>query len=100
MTLNRWAVRRDSNEDEIVRALRRCGYRVWLHDQPLDLLVCFQRIRERGRGFGFLEIKVPGKEHATTPAQNRFFSDTEGAPRAVATSMEQAIAIVRGWANE
>ena len=98
MTLNRWAVRRDSNEDDIVRALRRCGYRVWLHDQPLDLLVCFQRIRERGRGFGFLEVKT---EHGKlTPSQTRFLDDTDGAPRAIVRDVTEALAVVQRWAND
>lgn len=98
MTLNRWAVRRDSNEDDIVRALRRCGYRVWLHDQPLDLLVCFQRIRERGRGFGFLEVKT--ERGKLTPSQARFLDDTDGAPRAIVRDVTEALAVVQGWAND
>lgn len=97
MTLNRYAVRRDDNEDEIVSALRRCGYRVWLHDQPLDLLVCFQRIRERGRGFGFLEVKTAkGK---LTAAQEEFFAATDGAPRAVVRDAVEALATIRAWAE-
>ena len=90
MTLNRYAVQRDDNEDEIVSALRRCGYRVWRHDQPLDLLVYFQRIRTRGAAFGFLEVKT--ERGKLTAAQDQFFGDTDGAPRAVVRDALEALA--------
>lgn len=98
MTLNRWAARRDDNEDEIVSALRRCGYRVWRHDQPLDLLVCFSLLRRRGLGFGFLEVKTAKGQ--LSAAQVRFFADTDGAPRALVRDADEALAVIRGWASE
>ena len=97
MTLARYGNRRDENEDEIVRALRRCGYRVWRHDQPLDLLICFQRLRERGRGFGFLEVKTA--KGTLTPAQDEFFAATDGAPRAVVRDAMEALNVIEGWAE-
>ena len=97
VTLNRYAVRRDDNEDEIVSALRRCGYRVWRHDQPLDLLVYFQRIRTRGAAFGFLEVKT--ERGKLTAAQDQFFGDTDGAPRAVVRDALEALATIRAWAE-
>lgn len=97
VTLNRYATRRDDNEDEIVSALRRCGYRVWRHDQPLDLLVYFQRIRTRGAAFGFLEVKT--ERGKLTAAQDQFFGDTDGAPRAVVRDALEALATIRAWAE-
>ena len=97
VTLNRYAARRDDNEDEIVSALRRCGYRVWRHDQPLDLLVYFQRIRTRGAAFGFLEVKT--ERGKLTAAQDQFFGDTDGAPRAVVRDALEALATIRAWAE-
>jgi len=52
MSLNRFAVKRDANEPEIVHALRSVGAKVWHLNQPFDLLVGF-----RGR-FTVLEIKA------------------------------------------
>jgi len=42
MSLNRYAVRRDSAEQPIIQALEAAGAEVWVLDYPVDLLVRFR----------------------------------------------------------
>lgn len=96
MSLNRHATRRDLNEAEIVEALKLLGARVWRHDQPLDLLIAFRGV------FMFCDIKNPAKPPSArqlTAAQAQFFADTEGCPRFVAHTAEEAIKQVQYWSK-
>lgn len=70
MSLRRYAAARDENEPDIVKALRNVGAVVYLLDQPLDLLVGYDR------QWFVIEVKMPrGK---LTPMQEEFFRDSDG----------------------
>ena len=56
MSLNRYDARRDSNEPEIVKALRACGAKVRQQDFP-DLLV------KSRRGIFLLEVENPENKY-------------------------------------
>ena len=87
MSLNRYAKHRDTNEREIVDALRGIGARVVQIDRPVDLLVGY-----RGRTF-LLEVKsAKGK---LTPLQSEFFEAWAGGTAVVVHSAEEAIDAVR-----
>lgn len=77
--LNRYAKRKDENQDIIVKALERVGAEVWVLDRPCDLAVWFRRTwhmletktrhgrytalqkaeREQGRGEGIRTVRTP-----------------------------------------
>jgi hypothetical protein len=72
VSLNRYAARRDTNEPEVVSALRSIGAQVWTLNRPCDLLCGY-----RGR-FVTVEVKdgrkPPSKRTLTKPEQD--FADT------------------------
>lgn len=92
LSLARRAPKRDANEGGIVEALRSAGYVVYqLSDEGVpDLLVT-----RPGRAFLLLEVKAIGK--TLTTAQERFFEQTQGCPRFMVTSAEDALAAARYW---
>lgn len=53
MTLNRYAKRKDANQDQIVKALEQVGAEVWIVDRPCDLIVWYRRF------WHLLETKMP-----------------------------------------
>ena len=90
MSLPRYAARTDSNQKEIVDALRKIGCQVEVIGKPVDLLVSL-------RGYNFLiECKLRGsKNRRDQQAQRdwvRAWNDT-GQCRVV-TSAEEAIQLV------
>jgi len=91
MSLNRFAKRRDANEEEIVTALLAEGFDVFKLDKPLDLLVW----RKNGVAFAVLEVK--NGEGRITDDQDDFLRRTTGCPRAVVRTAEEALAAARQW---
>ena len=88
--MKRYAMRRDTNEPEIIAALEAIGCVVYPMNQPVDLLV------GRGATNILMEIKNPDKSPAQrkkTPAQVEFFKIWKGQVRIVETA-EEAIKLV------
>jgi hypothetical protein len=96
----RTAAKRDGNEAEIVSALRSAGYSVFpMSDEGIpDLLVARVPPAHNTRCYWLLlEVKAIGKSTALTTAQERFWQQTEGLPRFVVTTVEQALQAARYW---
>ena len=91
MGLNRYAARRDANEDDIVDALLANGFDVYKLSKPLDLLVW----RPNGVGFLLLEVKQPTGR--TTDAQDEFLARTAMLPRGVVRTAEEALELARRY---
>jgi hypothetical protein len=91
VSLNRFAKRRDANEEQIVSALLAEGFDVFKLDKPLDLLVW----RKNGVAFAVLEVKTDVGR--TTSDQDDFLRRTTGCPRAVVRTAEEALAAARQW---
>ena len=91
MSLNRWAKRRDDNEQEIVDALTAIGCSVVRLDKPVDLLCGFQ-----ARNY-LLEIK--GENGKLTKGQQEFMKTWRGQVRVVTTA-EEAIDVILGCYKE
>jgi len=86
----RRAARNDDNQQEIVDALRACGFLVWILDEPCDLLVHGPRM---GAFVRLLEVKDGTKspsKRKLTPKQAR--SRAEGWPIAVVETVDEALA--------
>ena len=95
MSLARFAKRRDQNEAEIVKALRRIGAVVWQLDTPADLLV-----GHHGQFFT-LEVKdgaLSPSRRALTPLETTYalICQDHGLPHRVVVSLEEALAAVLG----
>ena len=86
MSLNRYAKRRDENEESIVNALEAIGCTVVRLDTPVDLLC------GRGGKNILLECKMP-KGRLTKP-QREFHAEWKGQVRVV-TTPEEAIEAVQ-----
>jgi hypothetical protein len=84
----------DLTQSDIVDAIRKAGWLVWIIQEPVDLL-CWKQ----GYGWRLLEAKTPNradgsyKPRADQEAQNLFCEMTE-TPRVV--SAEQALAALEG----
>lgn len=76
--------RRDATEPEIVKGLRKCGYKVWLLDD-FDALI----LSPRGK-LSMMDFKSPGGKR--TKKQQAMLD--RGWPLRFATTTEQALAIV------
>jgi uracil-DNA glycosylase len=93
----KYAKKVDLNQQEIIDALRACGYSVVVIGEPVDLLV-------GGRAHNWLfEVKRPG-EKPRTKKQKEFLATWPGQVRVVETP-EEAIRVVtrsyrRGGYNE
>lgn len=90
MSPRRYALRKDENQTDIVKALESTGCDVWILHQPVDLLVARAGVNY------LLEVKNPkkpksGRKH--TPAQVKFFREWQGQKATVETT-EQALAAV------
>ena len=82
------ALKVDSNQKEIIAALRKIGASVYVIGLPVDLLCGY-----RGRSIA-LECKS-GEHWRLTDVQKRFFADFEGEAYIV-DSVEAALKAVRG----
>lgn len=90
MSLNRYAVRRDANEAEIVRALQRVGAHVERLDEPVDLCVGW------GQRWVWIEVKDPAKppsDRRLTAGQAQFMARARalGLPATVALTPSDAL---------
>ena len=86
MSLSRYAKCRDSNESEIVMALRKHGAVVYQLDRPVDLLVGYERQTY------LLEVKQPGGK--LTEGQCDFFDEWRGGIASVVRSVQEALGII------
>ncbi len=78
--------RRDTNEREIIDALRKAGCQVWQLDQPCDLVVT------KNKTTYMMEVKeTKGK---LSPDQIKFFAEWSGGHLHVVRSIEQAIYVI------
>lgn len=74
----RYAQKKDGNQAEIVKALRKAGIRVYVMHQPVDLLV------GQGTRVALLEVKRP-KEKPRSAPQIEFLSEWANTVRIVTT---------------
>lgn len=84
----RRAARRDDNETEIVKALRKAGAYVAYIDSPCDLIVGFQNRTV------LLEVKdgnKPPSARKLTPNEQKFHDEWTGGPLHVVTCIEEAL---------
>lgn len=81
------AKRRDANEPEIVRVLRKFGATVVLLDNPVDLLVGY-----RGKNFLF-EVKT--ENGSLNKKQKQFIEDWKGEAPNVVMSVSETIKVIR-----
>ena len=80
--------RKDLNQDDIVKALRRIGCTVYVIGRPLDLLVGY-----RGKNF-VIDCKKPGfTDKDLTPFQRKFREEWRG-QRSFVDTPEAAIRVV------
>jgi hypothetical protein len=92
VSINRFAVRRDTNERAIIEALVAEGFDVEQLSKPFDLLVW----RRNGVGFVLIEVKN-GAAGRITDDQVDFLARTTGLPRVVARTADEALAAARHW---
>lgn len=88
----RRAARRDDNEAEIVKALRKAGAYVAYLDTPADLLVGYQ-----GRTH-IVEIKdgsKPPSARKLTPNEQKFHDEWTGGGLYIITSVEEALDLIK-----
>lgn len=88
MSLNRYAKTRDSNEAEIIKALRMIGCDVVQLDKPVDLLIGY-----RARNF-LIEVKPPGRENRADQKEQAEWRKNWRGQVMVVTSIDQAIKLV------
>lgn len=84
----RRAARRDDNEQEIVKALRKAGAYVAYIDTPADLVVGY-----KGRTI-ILEVKdgnKPPSARKLTPNEQKFHDEWTGGPLHIVTCIQEAI---------
>lgn len=85
----RRAARRDDNEQEIVKALRKAGAFVAYIDTPCDLIVGYQTKTI------LLEVKdgsKPPSARKLTPNEQKFFDEWTGGPLFIVTCVDEALA--------
>ncbi len=86
MSIRRHNSKRDSNEREIVEALRAAGASVWLLDQPVDLLIGY-------RGHCIIaEVKLPGGK--LNDNQQHFFATWRGPTPPILRTVDDALALL------
>lgn len=86
--------RRDENEVDIVRDLKKCGFGVWRLSDPCDLLVW----PKSGGQFGVIEVKNPEQppsKRQLTDVEQRFFDATPGCPRVKVETIDEALAFAQ-----
>ena len=88
----RHAKRTDATQEEIVKALRKIGCKVYILGLPLDLLV-WHKDRTGGSRTMLIEVKVPGGSF--TKQQIEFMAEWPGEIHVV-RSPEEAVAKVIG----
>jgi hypothetical protein len=94
MSINRYAARVDSNQAEIVEALRAAGASVWIIGLPVDLCVGF------AKKTALVEVKrTVGKKNPRaadyTALQRDFLDSWRGGPVATVTDVEGAMRVLR-----
>ncbi len=94
MGLNRYDARRDSNERDVILALRKIGVKVYQQDSPFDLLIV------EPTEFITFEVKdgsKPPSKRELTPIEEEFFGTCRAllVPHYVVTSAEQAVEIIQ-----
>lgn len=77
--------RKDNNKSEIVAAMRKRGYQVYIIERPLDLLVT------DGRRTFLVEVKANHKSELT-PAQVQFWDEWRGEKHRV-TNVQEALSL-------
>lgn len=82
--------RRDANEREIVRGLRRRGVDVYELDEPADLIVGY------GRRLYLLEVKNPAGRGRLTPSQVAFHRKWKEHGVYVIETLDEALQVI-GW---
>jgi hypothetical protein len=83
----RYAARVDSNQAEIVKALRDAGAYVWIIGLPVDLLVGF-----KGHSF-LMEIKTSSKKRLTA-LQSDFFLNWTGSTVCRVNKVESTLRMI------
>ncbi len=86
----RWGriTRVDKNQAQIVEALRKRGYQVFIVGHPVDLLIA-----KHGMDI-LVEVKDPkkkGHEDEYTPAQKKFLKEWQGRPIVTLRTVEDAL---------
>ena len=93
------AAKIDSNQNEIVSGLRKCGYSVLITSQ---LKKCFDiLVGAHKRNYAF-EIKDPNKPPSSrrlTPGEQKFFDTWNGQINVIHT-VEEALVIIRDGLNK
>jgi hypothetical protein len=88
MSYLRIAAKKDSNQEIIVKALRKVGAFVYILDEPVDLLVGYQ-----GKTWLF-EIKdgaLSASRRRLRPSQQKFFDEWTGGPVLKIETIGQAL---------
>lgn len=89
MSLRR-ASRKDANQSRIVKALRDVGVKVYVLNEPVDLLTGFQGVLRA------VEVKdgdrIPS-ERKLKPSQERFMAEFQGCPVFKVENIYEALAI-------
>lgn len=83
----RYAARVDSNQAEIVKALREAGAYVWIIGLPVDLLVGY-----KGHSF-LMEVKTDSKKRLTA-LQRDFFENWIGGTVCRVDGVESALRMI------
>jgi hypothetical protein len=93
MSIKRWAARTDSNQADIVEALRATGASVWIIGLPVDLLV-----GAYGKTMPVevkrLEGKRAPKQASYTSLQAEFLRSWKGGPVATVTDVDSALRLL------
>lgn len=79
----------DHNQPEIIDALRKAGWKVWVIGKPVDLLV------KKGRIIGTVEVKNPDVGHKKQNSQEDHMEG--GGNCGYVTTPEEALALVDGF---
>jgi hypothetical protein len=69
MSLARYAKRKDSTQEGIVKALRKPGVKVWILDTPCDLLTKWAGL--------WLPLEVKGPKTRVSPEQEKFCGENK-----------------------
>jgi hypothetical protein len=90
--MTRYALRTDSNQTEVVQALREAGALVEIIHQPVDLRVWAWPNSER---WMFVEVKNLKTAYGRKGLNDKQLSDMEGMPWVMVTGVEAALGALR-----
>jgi hypothetical protein len=99
MSINRYAARVDSNQAEIVAALRAAGASVWFIKLPVDLLVGYAMKWALVECKTTTGTKIP-KPNKHTALQKQFMLDHHGGTVATVTDVEGALRVLEVMRGE